>query len=514
MSNIQIVEDTNTDVVDDEVNSQYVTFAVGDEAFGFTMQSVREIIRIPNTVDVPLTPSALVGLANLRGAVLPILDLRTILGLPAAEASEAQRVIVTDIGTPVGLIVDKVLQVMQADESLIDKNSHVTGSVDTALLDGVIKEHSGRAMTQLLNVAQIINHDFKQVLARATSQSSNVHAMHEFNEDEQDDDNQLVSFLLDNQEYAFDLMDVEEIVRMPERVSAVPKTAQHILGLIELRNRLLPLVDLRRLFALNETEVNDNTRILVVSIKQPNAPKAFVGLVVDQVREVLRVNSNVKDEVPSILQQDNNGEIEHVCRLEDGKRLVSVLSACALFNQSEIRQALEKANEQQENDVDNDLQNQTSDDDIAQLAVFHLNNQEFAVTIDDVQEITRIPEKLDRVPKTPEFIEGMVNLRGTVMPVIDMRTRFNIAKCEGSDRQRIIVMNVNNNRTGFIVDSVAQVIRIPQSQIEQSPHLSDDQSKVMGNVVNLKEEKRMIQVLNVPALLSEDEIENLLEEAA
>ena len=113
MSNIQIVEDTNTDVVDDEVNSQYVTFAVGDEAFGFTMQSVREIIRIPNTVDVPLTPSALVGLANLRGAVLPILDLRTILGLPAAEASEAQRVIVTDIGTPVGLIVDKVLQVMQ-----------------------------------------------------------------------------------------------------------------------------------------------------------------------------------------------------------------------------------------------------------------------------------------------------------------------------------------------------------------------------------------------------------------
>jgi purine-binding chemotaxis protein CheW len=239
-----------------------------------------------------------------------------------------------------------------------------------------------------------------------------------------------------------------------------------------------------------------------------------VGLVVDQVREVLRVNSNVKDEVPSILQQDNNGEIEHVCRLEDGKRLVSVLSACALFNQSEIRQALEKANEQQENDVDNDLQNQTSDDDIAQLVVFHLNNQEFAVTIDDVQEITRIPEKLDRVPKTPEFIEGMVNLRGTVMPVIDMRTRFNIAKCEGSDRQRIIVMNVNNNRTGFIVDSVAQVIRIPQSQIEQSPHLSDDQSKVMGNVVNLKEEKRMIQVLNVPALLSEDEIENLLEEAA
>lgn len=174
MSNIQIVEDTNTDVVDDEVNSQYVTFAVGDEAFGFTMQSVREIIRIPNTVDVPLTPSALVGLANLRGAVLPILDLRTILGLPAAEASEAQRVIVTDIGTPVGLIVDKVLQVMQADESLIDKNSHVTGSVDTALLDGVIKEHSGRAMTQLLNVAQIINHDFKQVLARATSQSSNA----------------------------------------------------------------------------------------------------------------------------------------------------------------------------------------------------------------------------------------------------------------------------------------------------------------------------------------------------
>lgn len=153
-------------------------------------------------------------------------------------------------------------------------------------------------------------------------------------------------------------------------------------------------------------------------------------------------------------------------------------------------------------------------DDNAQLVVFTLNNQEYSVSIDHVQEITRVPAKMDRVPKTADFIEGMVNLRGTVLPVLDMRTRFRLGRMESNDRQRIIVLSIDGNRTGFIVDQVAEVLRLPRGQIEDSPNLSDEQSRMISQVVNLKDQKRMIQVLTVAELLSDKELSVLSDEAA
>jgi purine-binding chemotaxis protein CheW len=121
---------------------------------------------------------------------------------------------------------------------------------------------------------------------------------------------------------------------------------------------------------------------------------------------------------------------------------------------------------------------------------------------------------MDKVPKTPKFIEGVVNLRGTVLPVIDMRTRFGIDKMDGNDRQRIVVLNIAGTKTGFVVDSVAQVLRLPKEQIEDSPNLSEEQSRVMGKVVNLKDDKRIIQVLEVDELLSKKEVSAIEKQAA
>jgi purine-binding chemotaxis protein CheW len=154
------------------------------------------------------------------------------------------------------------------------------------------------------------------------------------------------------------------------------------------------------------------------------------------------------------------------------------------------------------------------DDGTAQLVVFMLREQEYAVSIDNVQEITRIPEKMDKVPKTPKFIEGVVNLRGTVLPVIDMRTRFELDKMDGNERQRIIVLTIGGITTGFVVDSVAQVLRLPREQIESSPNLSEEQNRMMGRVVNLKDDKRIIQVLEADQLLSTTEIDAIEEKVA
>ncbi len=517
MVNSLAIENNDIPGYEDDVNSQYVTFYVADEVFGFPMASVLEIIRLPETIHVPLTPGALVGLANLRGSVLPVIDLRHLLQLDKGDYNDATRIIVTDVGTPVGLVVDRVARVMEVEHERIDNGEQVHSSINTAYLSGVIKSDSGEPLIQLLNFESLISQEFSAVLASSAEDYSKQgeETQHMQVEDEDDDTDQMVSFMVDGQEYAFDLMEVEEIVRIPESISRVPRGNDHVLGLIDLRGRLLPLVSMRKLFVLTETDVNENNRILVVCLKRNDGRKDSVGIVVDEVREVLRVDSNDRDTVPTLLTSQKGGdEIVGICRLDDGKRLVSVLCAESLFRHPAIQAAVEAQSDEEgdESMAEEKNQEMENEDDTEQLVVFHLGEQEYGVSIDDVQEITRVPEQLDRVPKTPDFIEGMVNLRGMVLPVLDMRTRFEMEKLDRNDRQRIIVLSLDGIRTGFIVDSVAEVLRLSQERIESAPNLSDDQARIMGQIINLKEEKRMIQVVTARELLSEQEIQAISDE--
>jgi len=519
MANAFAIKPNDIEAGGEELTNQYVTFQAMDEVFGISMASVLEIIRLPDTVQVPLTSSALVGLANLRGSVLPVLDLRRMMQLDDAEYNDATRVVVVDVGSPVGLVVDKVSQVMNIEPDRIDNSGQMQSVADTELLAGVIKGREGEPLTQLLNVEQLIAQEFSAVLSSATTHNTEVGGdmpqTQSSNEEELDDTDQLVSFVVEDQEYAFNLMEVEEIVRVPGSISKVPRTDNHVLGLINLRGRLLPLVSLRHMFALAEAPLNEDNRILVVSLQQNNGRKDSVGLVVDNVKEVLRVSQEEQDAMPALLSKGEDGsDIACVCRLEKGKRLVSVLRAESLFTHPVIQAAIEAREGEEESEViDNvNLQDHEAGDDTAQLVVFHLGEQEYGVSIDNVQEITRVPEKLDKVPKTASFIEGMVNLRGTVLPVLDMRTRFEMQKMERNERQRIIVLSLTGIRTGFIVDSVAEVLRLPLEQIETAPSLSEDQARIMGQVVNLKESKRMIQVLTAHELLSETEMATISKE--
>jgi purine-binding chemotaxis protein CheW len=501
---------------EEDSGHQFVTFQVADEGFALPMDQVAEIIRVPQSVGVPLTPHTLVGLANLRGNVLPILDLRRILQLNEAENTDSTRVIVADAGRRVGLIVDKVVKVVNVDESSIETADSMQSATNTEILSGVIRVDE--SIIQLLDVKQLIKEDFNNIVVKkkkTENAASVVEQLSKNDEDEDEDASQLVSFTVDNQEYAFDLMSVQEIVRVPTNITEMPSADHHILGMIDLRGRLLPLVSLRRMFSLDEQELSDVNRVLVIGIRSPEGIPSSIVIVVDEVREVLSVLMSARDKVPSLLTSGDGGDdISAVCRLNEGKRLVSILSAQAMFEKKSIQAALaadknenKQMNTYNTHDINNidEAEDGLSEDDDTQMVVFKLADQEYGVTIDDVQEITRIPPEMNKVPKTAKFIEGMVNLRGTVLPVLDMRVRFGIERMERNEQQRILVLNLSGNQTGFIMDSVVEVLRLSRTSIESSPELSDDQMRVMGRVVNLKEDGRMIQVLDVHQLLSKSE---------
>jgi purine-binding chemotaxis protein CheW len=146
-------------------------------------------------------------------------------------------------------------------------------------------------------------------------------------------------------------------------------------------------------------------------------------------------------------------------------------------------------------------------DDEEQFVVFRLMNEEYGVPIDSVQEIVRVPDELTRVPRTSDLIEGVINLRGVVLPVVDQRRRFGLPSMDRNDRQRIMVFTIRGVRTGFIVDSVSEVMRISASLIGASPPLSEEQQRLIRRVANIEKQKRIIQLLDVDQLLDAKELE-------
>ncbi len=486
---------------------QFVTFNVARETYAVPLAEVQEIIRLPEMVDVPLAPASLAGLANLRGSVLPVASLRRLFSLPDRTHDDATRVVVVSQGDAFGFVVDRMASVVSAEPGEIEGTDGIAANTDTDMLAGVIKRPSG--MVMIIDLGRLLQRSGggDGATRRPEEVVETGFAGPDRGAGDTADSNeiQLVSFELAGQEYALPIEHVQEIVQVPESVSELPKAEPHVIGVINLRDRLLPLVSLRTLFGLPAAALGEQSRIVVVS-RQGAA--GAVGIVTDTVKEVLRVARAVVDPLPELLA--NGGalrEVEAICRLGGGRRLVSILSAEQLFATTNLTGAGISAGDTMR-EMRGAAETERADEE-EQFVVFRLADEEYGVPIDAVHEIVRVPEQLTRVPRTPPFIEGVVNLRGAVLPVIDQRRRFRLPDAERNDRQRIMVFAIAGVRTGFIVDSVSEVLKIPRLAIVPAPDLAQEADNAVARIANLAAAKRIILMVDVDRLLSRHEVADL-----
>lgn len=142
--------------------------------------------------------------------------------------------------------------------------------------------------------------------------------------------------------------------------------------------------------------------------------------------------------------------------------------------------------------------------DISQLVSFRLGNEEYGSEIMQVREIIRIQE-ITPVPETPEFVEGVINLRGSVIPIIDLRKRFGMEQGSRDKDTRIVVVSVEGREVGIIVDAVAEVLRITSDQVEQAPAVVSGIGKeYLLGVAKL--EDRLLIILDLNKVLSAEEL--------
>lgn len=149
-----------------------------------------------------------------------------------------------------------------------------------------------------------------------------------------------------------------------------------------------------------------------------------------------------------------------------------------------------------------------------QVVSFSLSNEEYGVDIGQVQEINRMVS-ITHVPRAPHFMEGVINLRGQLIPIIDLRTRFGMPRSEPTKNTRIVVTEIGSKRVGIVVDSVSEVLRIPLDQVEDAPEMiagvETEYIRGVGKV-----DDRLIIMLDLARVISGPEkrdVENLEPEA-
>ncbi|WMW22811.1 chemotaxis protein CheW [Methanolobus mangrovi] len=142
------------------------------------------------------------------------------------------------------------------------------------------------------------------------------------------------------------------------------------------------------------------------------------------------------------------------------------------------------------------------DEDLHQLVIFNLGLEEFGVNIMQVQEIIRMPE-ITRIPRSPDYIKGVINLRGKIIVVMDLDKRFGMSQKELTDESRVVVVDIEGTVIGLVVDSVSEVIRLQGSNIEQTPEIISQKinAEFLKGVGKL--EDRLLILLDLQNIINE-----------
>jgi purine-binding chemotaxis protein CheW len=405
------------------------------------------------------------------------------------------RAIVLDGAVPMALAVDSIEALVTVESEQIETRRAELASKPGERLKGAFA--AGGSVAKILDLAPLIAAAFvqqertrpRQLLAEASAETRVEEAA--------DERQRLVSFEIAGQEYAFPVEAVMEVVDAPETLAALPASEELVLGVTPFRDTLLPLLSLRGLLGFATAERTGREKVVVARVGG-----AVVGLLADRMRTIFPADAALIEKVPPVLAARAGGEskIAAIYRGEGGRRLVSLLSPEQLFRE-DVMERLRASGVAPEN------QNapRGASGEARQFVVFRLGDDEFGLPIEAVSEVARVPDQITRLPKAPKFLEGVVNLRGEVLPVVDQRRRFDLPVAPQQAARRLVVVRTERHRAGLIVDSVSEVLRCFAADIESAPNLTNESVRLVNGVVNLERAGRIVLLLDPAELLTRAE---------
>lgn len=282
-------------------------------------------------------------------------------------------------------------------------------------------------------------------------------------------------------QFALPLANVQEIVRL--NADEVKTIQNQDVGIV--RDRVLPLVRLHKRLNVKPDEVSESKRLFIVVI---GLADKRVGIIID------KTLGNQEIVIKSLGKYIGSPQYISGATIMGDGNIALILDVASIVNEEGTKDVTKF----------NDREVLVNQEKLIQLATFKLRDEEYGIEIDRVKDIITVPT-ITPVINSPYAILGMMNLRGNLIPVMDLRQRFNIEVLEYTRKSRIMVVEIEDMQIGLLVDQVTQVIKVNEEQLEDAPkHDAHIEEAFITGVCHLEE--RLIILLEIEKIIGTDKL--------
>lgn len=480
--------------------SQFVTFALEQEVFGVLIHAVEEIIILPEKITpVPKTPSYFSGMINLRGEVISVINLRERLALPDQAATTSTRILIVSIsGIKIGMIVDTVLRVISVQSKEVRPPPAIIQQAQSKYIFGSIQQDDDTVLL-LLDSDELINKEELSFYEQHQDEKNESGAAGQLETSNKGRERILIGFKLGHETYALDIDYVEEIIEVP-KITKVPEMDHLVEGIFHQRSQALPILHLGQRFKVS-SEITEESSVLII-----NEGGLVMGYIVDQITEVVRVTESEIIPPPVNISGRSAEQLEGIIKLQykDHSVVVMALNISKILNDEEHEQLIELNEELNDHLSEDGSEDEHSE--IISILKFIVGDEIFGIRVPDIDEICTMM-KMVQVPKTPPFVNGVVNLRGDVITIIDLAKVFGNPPQAVADSTRLIIVEIDEQKAGFQVDEIIGIDHLPYYLFENPSGLLKGQYNLFLEGIGREPSKdEVIILLNVQEILIQSEM--------
>jgi|SaaInl8_200m_RNA_FD_contig_51_1652305_length_6179_multi_7_in_0_out_0_5 purine-binding chemotaxis protein CheW len=463
---------------------QALIFRLGEITYAIDSDIIGQILHAPEITKVPLTADTLRGICPIEGLITSIYDgHRLILNKGEVDITnyKSRMITIRKDDLFIGLLVDEVITNIIIDQDKVELNEDAKRD----FIEAFIKQDDG--IIQLISIIPLLLTVSAPIFKKATI-TDNLNGQEEGVTTKNSGHKQILTFGMDDEKYAISTELIREILFPADDITQIVDSTPEIIGMITLRNKVLVALDLRTLFGMKHSE-NEKSRYIIVEREGTT-----IALFVDHIDNIIDVEIEKIDTIPDKFKNENiNGVIEI------DNELTSIISD--KFIRSLIANA--KTTIKEPNIKDHVKQEEMIKDEIV---IFAIGKEQYAFNIEDVNEIIKLGD-ITTLPESPSFIKGIINLRGEIIPIVSLHQRLGFDE-EILESSKIFVCDVQNQKIGFIIDSVTDVVQIVEHNIANKSH----KNSLFAQVIVLDNSNDIILKIDTKHIFNSKEFESVIKQ--
>lgn len=457
-----IEEKTTVDVEIKTERDIYGSFFLAGVEFALSVKNIQEVINEPIEYGpMPLAPSYLLGLFNLRGMIVPVVDLRKVFNLPCIDDEViCRKVAIIEYGEfCVGLLFDGTGEVFSGNEEEKSLFNTKGSELKDSVVQGVFKLDNGRRIIQILDAYEILNLD-------RIPQSKDSFGG-EIRKRKTGKRKQCISFLVGEAVCAIGIDFIQEIIRVSE-IKNTALSSDLCLGAVDLRGNTVPIIDFSYLLGYEKTHAinidsENNNKVIIMKIEDE-----YFGLLVSTIESI--ISYFTEDLIFFPVLGDSKKEMFKGC-ISSGSGIDTILlDHEKILSSSEIELITRGHSKLYKEKEDNDEIEKEESFSKKSYITFSIDNN-YALEISEVKEVIDYPDELIRPPNLSKYFKGMINLRGDLIAVVDPRILYGIDGDVQNDNQKILIINAGTTCYGLVVDSIDSIVSFSEKSKIKIPTL-------------------------------------------